>query len=919
DFIELTASVENITRSFRRIDQFDEKTLNLSLVVRFCVVCAESLVYRLYSDDDDDPNLEQVESILRRLDVILKLPELIRILALDAHWTWLCSLVNSLYILFEFLTPNSAYRNPLSKFDHDIGDIADMKNTIVQHCYRQFETVFLSVSKGRSSMKMTRTFREAITSILINLSKIPALNSYLLTPTALWKQNRTSVMMKQDAEVDDVDHLRQPAPLPIDFLKDFQLLEEYNFRISRLGWSSRKQFEETWMSLLSVLNSGLIEENDAVPSTNSFAIKTATALLGRTLYHQPNGNDSSTLFHVSRDPPIEETDTSVKKLKSIQDKFERSLRTATANFTCNTPSNIVMNVFTKPNIEKLHPNTYSCGQISIAYLSLPSKASTEGTDDDEDDTVDILGRMYRERHATLLESNLDLNSCIQSLLDLYSQWFRSFENRPQSAKILNEILKSIVVISDLFQHRSQFQWMLDICVEYAKNPLLENDILYRYIIVGACKATAVLNPDTEIYELVKKILCQYAKSSNISVRISCLHGLLYLLEGCVLSNTVIGGLSDELQLVLPIAIEYIDEFQKNASAYTNKFCNQEHDLTAWALTFFIIENVHEDHLPLGFIDSAILSLLSSLRKSKQITMDVYSCLIKALERLIIKRCAILSLLSCLRKSKQITMDVYSCLIKALERLIIKRCLPEDSKEQILKLAIEKTKDGHAMQSLIGVQLMISCMYTDYTERTRNSGNSDAYSNDNPDNLVHIVEKISIIFDRIKKGLPFQVEVLCHVLPDVINDFFSPADILTKVVGEYLSPQQKYPALLSRIVFEVFENGIAQSQIALLQDWVVVSLPNFIQTFSTGMATWYLTCFFVSTSTNFWLRSIFPRVRTRIGRLEYEDRVMLCIAGRDFYNNLTTDKQRQVFVDAFRRAKEEGGEPDSPFSDLLECL
>lgn len=76
-----------------------------------------------------------------------------------------------------------------------------------------------------------------------------------------------------------------------------------------MGWSSRKQFEETWMSLLSILNSGLIDENESVYST-SFAIKATTALLVRTLCEPIPGNvNNSTLFHVSRDTDIPEGDS----------------------------------------------------------------------------------------------------------------------------------------------------------------------------------------------------------------------------------------------------------------------------------------------------------------------------------------------------------------------------------------------------------------------------------------------------------------------------------------------------------------------------------------------------------------------------------------------------------------------------------
>lgn len=73
---------------------------------------------------------------------------------------------------------------------------------------------------------------------------------------------------------------------------------------------------------------------------------------------------------------------------------------------------------------------------------------------------------------------------------------------------------------------------------------------------------------------------------------------------------------------------------------------------------------------------------------------------------------------------------------------------------------------------------------------------------NPDHLVQTVEKISAIFDRIRKGYVFEVEVICAVLPNILNDFFTPSDILTKVIGEFLSTQQPHPKLLSKVVFQV---------------------------------------------------------------------------------------------------------------------
>lgn len=53
------------------------------------------------------------------------------------------------------------------------------------------------------------------------------------------------------------------------------------------------------------------------------------------------------------------------------------------------------------------------------------------------------------------------------------------------------------------------------------------------------------------------MLVQYLKSPNLSSRIACLYGLHYLLEGCKLNNISIGGISEEMQMLLPCAVEYV--------------------------------------------------------------------------------------------------------------------------------------------------------------------------------------------------------------------------------------------------------------------------------------------------------------------------------------------------------------------------
>lgn len=58
------------------------------------------------------------------------------------------------------------------------------------------------------------------------------------------------------------------------------------------------------------------------------------------------------------------------------------------------------------------------------------------------------------------------------------------------------------------------------------------------------------------------------------------------------------------------------------------------------------------------------------------------------------------------------------------------------------------------------------------------------------------------FFRVKRGSPLEVECVCAVLPSLLADFFPASEVLTKVIGEFLSPQQPNHMHLSAVVFQV---------------------------------------------------------------------------------------------------------------------
>lgn len=49
--------------------------------------------------------------------------------------------------------------------------------------------------------------------------------------------------------------------------------------------------------------------------------------------------------------------------------------------------------------------------------------------------------------------------------------------------------------------------------------------------------------------------------------------------------------------------------------------------------------------------------------------------------------------------------------------------------------------------------------------------------------------------------------MSRILPQFLDDFFPPQDVMNKVIGEFLSNQQPYPQFMATVVYKV--SGITQ--------------------------------------------------------------------------------------------------------------
>ncbi|KAH6947392.1 hypothetical protein HPB50_018547 [Hyalomma asiaticum] len=73
---------------------------------------------------------------------------------------------------------------------------------------------------------------------------------------------------------------------------------------------------------------------------------------------------------------------------------------------------------------------------------------------------------------------------------------------------------------------------------------------------------------------------------------------------------------------------------------------------------------------------------------------------------------------------------------------------------------------------------------------------------NSEQRAAALERATLLFDRIKRGYPFEADLISQILPGFLGEFFPAQDILNKVIGEFLSNQQPYPQFLAAVLFKL---------------------------------------------------------------------------------------------------------------------
>ncbi|CAG4970960.1 unnamed protein product [Colias eurytheme] len=232
-----------------------------------------------------------------------------------------------------------------------------------------------------------RRYKKPIEDLIVSLSRIEIVSNMALIPPLAW--SCVEVRARKDRE------LLQRVDLPLQALQDLDVLEAFLFRVNLIGWSSKKQFEEIWVGLV-----GALQGNGP---------HCAVRGLARALCAAAARRPRARLAHVPR------------RYLPLSDGMQRlrSILVGTSAYK----------IFDDENLEHIPLlndgiDGYQYAQFSTEYLKLAS-----------DIVDDAHWRVRREVKRKRKRTDIDLNSCLQLLMDVADDMLDPKANTGLAARV----------------------------------------------------------------------------------------------------------------------------------------------------------------------------------------------------------------------------------------------------------------------------------------------------------------------------------------------------------------------------------------------------------------------------------------------------------------------------------------------------
>lgn len=432
-----------------------------------------------------------------------------------------------------------------------------------------------------------------------------------------------------------------------------------------------------------------------------------------------------------------------------------------------------------------------------------------------------------------------------SLVELYAHWLR----QPVHIILLNQVLQSIIMLSDLFATSGQFQWMLQTLLDLYENHHPHEDMhTVSLMVVGILKVIAILKSETSEVERAVRVV-ERSLSSDFMLQTACIRGILYLSE-------------ESGSTLMPLCMIAITKYTvtcfQNFQSYT-----EGHLMVLWSLSVKIITD-HSQNL-----------------KDQGFTLNI------------------LELITRIMVHPTVSTALFHSICLGLELLVLNFSLSAQEKTAVINSASSRFIRSDQNKSVIALSLLLSCMYTG---EEADVASGLAQPSFNPmETAIQAREQVNNLMERLRHGPEVNITFIVDILPKIIIDFLPPMEVLQTVVTDFVSPHQSRPRFSASIMAETFALLISNGHKGILTEWVLLSLESFVQQEPEAKAVWSLTCLLLaaSSSDHHHLFLCICHWKQISDSLALQ---LLCVAAKHFYSNQCDEQKQDTILRKFKESK-----------------
>ncbi|XP_070143648.1 huntingtin isoform X2 [Drosophila kikkawai] len=629
-----------------------------------------------------------------------------------------------------------------------------------------------------------------VASIGTSLLRTHHFYAYAVTPPELIQQQPEEQLQQQKQQADG----KLPT-IPVDSLSDVDILRQFVKRLSILGFTTRQQFEEYFMTCLLLINQ--LYDEHMVDQQEQFQIKQVClqAILELLMTYKTFpivGQANGQFHHTTRWQRITCDSISLKKLHKVQLLVD------------------ACSVFYQPNLERqlAHDNvigtrTFAANQYDLNFswaqmeahagggMGTGEEAASDIKQSCDSDVPDMAMRNYR--HFTQL-SGIDFRSSTQLVFDVLQQMIE-----------LNHmlVLPNLVKFCEICESRDHIKWIKERCLKLQEQVAMDDTISHQHIIYLLCRSQALLIPSLgELQALCSLIGNVYLKSTHGFIRIATLQGLLCLLECCSKTNTTMGRMSEELTLLRALIVGYInrhgiiDESPLQFSV--------EHTKLVWTLNYSLIEWTSKFVPQCHLLSNAVIAASNLLKTTAD--EELYLCVLHGLERMVVNsRVPSRGAQPTGREAAVAGAGIGVGAAAGAEAGVGVVVTPQ-MRHKIEKLALELLKMENEKFSIPALKLLLSCMYVGSAAQLENTELSNGIVQDDPEIIAQQNDKVDILLHCIKSSTRDAAWIYGQVLCQIIRDLVPPNEILTKVIKEFLAINQPHGDVIAMIVYQAAVRG-----------------------------------------------------------------------------------------------------------------